>query len=245
MSIEAMTVVLNHSKAKGTEKLILLGIANHHGDQGAWPSVSTLAHYSNMSDRRVQQVIKALEESGELRVEMGKGAGVGKYKTNRYWINVTCPPNCTGFPQHSHAKPASPLESQTKPASLQDEAGFALEVKPATYKPIEEPVIEPKYSFKQKNEKATRIPEMFAPSEKAWQDMEEHFPHVDLKLETHAFRDYWSARTGQGALKKDWDATWRNWIREAHKRMAPQQIKAMEEMKREEELRRLLDEDGD
>jgi len=143
MSVEALTVVLNHSKARGTEKLVLIGIANHHGDAGAWPSVARLAGYSNMSERRVQQAIKALQVSGELTVKKGGGAGVGKYKTNLYWINVKCPPNCSGFPQHSQTKPASPLESQTKPASLQDETRFALEVKPSVTKPIEEPLIEP------------------------------------------------------------------------------------------------------
>lgn len=143
MSVEALTVVLNHSKARGTEKLVLIGIANHHGDAGAWPSVARLAGYSNMSERRVQQAIKALQQSGELTVTKGGGAGVGKYKTNLYWINVKCPPSCSGFPQHSQTKPASPLESQTKPASLQDETRFALEVKPSVTKPIEEPLIEP------------------------------------------------------------------------------------------------------
>src|SRR6056297_3110288 len=143
MSVEALTVVLHHSEARGTEKLVLIGIANHHGDAGAWPSVARLAGYSNMSERRVQQAIKALQVSGELTVKKGGGAGVGKYKTNLYWINVKCPPNCSGFPQSSQTKPASPMESQTKPASLQDETRFALEVKPSVTKPIEEPVIEP------------------------------------------------------------------------------------------------------
>src|SRR6056297_4083183 len=143
MSVEALTVVLHHSEARGTEKLVLIGIANHHGDAGAWPSVARLAGYSNMSERRVQQAIKALQVSGELTVKKGGGAGVGKYKTNLYWINVKCPPNCSGFPRHSQTKPASPLESQTKPASLQDETRFALEVKPSVTKPIEEPLKEP------------------------------------------------------------------------------------------------------
>lgn len=142
MTIEALTVVLNHSQAKGTEKLVLLGIANHHGEHGAWPSVSTLAHYTNMSERRVQQIIKSLEDSGELVVEAKKGAGYGKYKTNRYWIKVTCPPECTGFPQHSQTKPVSVDNSQTKPASLQDEARFVREVKPAMTKPLREPLKE-------------------------------------------------------------------------------------------------------
>ncbi len=29
------------------------------------------------------------------------------------------------------------------------------------------------------------------------------------------FRDYWIAKTGQGAVKADWSATWRNWCRRA------------------------------
>jgi len=143
MSVEALTVVLNHSEARGTDKLVLIGIANHHGDDGAWPSVARLAGYANMSERRVQQSIKSLQESGELVVRRGMGAGVGKYKTNLYFIAVKCPSTCSGFPQHSQTKPTSPLESQTKPASLQDEARFALEVKHSVDKPIEETSIEP------------------------------------------------------------------------------------------------------
>jgi hypothetical protein len=27
------------------------------------------------------------------------------------------------------------------------------------------------------------------------------------------FRDYWSAKAGSGATKLDWQATWRNWVR--------------------------------
>jgi anti-sigma-K factor RskA len=27
------------------------------------------------------------------------------------------------------------------------------------------------------------------------------------------FRDYWSAKAGSGSTKLDWQATWRNWVR--------------------------------
>jgi len=52
------------------------------------------------------------------------------------------------------------------------------------------------------------------PSEADWQLMAEHFPGIDLKLETHSFRDYWTNRN-----KKliDWSKAWRNWIRNAHR----------------------------
>jgi hypothetical protein len=33
--------------------------------------------------------------------------------------------------------------------------------------------------------------------------------------EAEKFRNYWSARSGAGAVKRDWDATWRNWILKA------------------------------
>ena len=40
-------------------------------------------------------------------------------------------------------------------------------------------------------------------------------PSVDAQREAAKFRDYWLAASGQNAVKADWDATWRNWIRRA------------------------------
>lgn len=61
---------------------------------------------------------------------------------------------------------------------------------------------------------ATLLPKDWKPSEESLSVMREHFPWLDLKLETHKFRDYWSAAT-KSARKKDWEAAWRNWIRRA------------------------------
>ncbi len=35
----------------------------------------------------------------------------------------------------------------------------------------------------------------------------------DVAQEIYAFKDYWNAKTGANAIKLDWDATFRNWIR--------------------------------
>lgn len=35
----------------------------------------------------------------------------------------------------------------------------------------------------------------------------------ESRHEAEKFRDYWHARAGPGAVKRDWSATWRNWIR--------------------------------
>jgi len=50
MSLEKIIDVLYHSKAEGARKLVLIGIANHEGDQGSYPAVATLAKYANCSE---------------------------------------------------------------------------------------------------------------------------------------------------------------------------------------------------
>ena len=89
MSVEMISLVLNHSKAEGRSKLVLIGIANHHGDNGAWPSIATLARYANSSERSIKRDIKYLQELGELVVEVNGGDGRGQYKTNKYWISIS------------------------------------------------------------------------------------------------------------------------------------------------------------
>ena len=100
MSAEAVTVVLHHSKTEGTTKLVLWGIANHHSDSGAWPSIATLAKYAQVSERRVQQIIRDLARIGEIAIEEQGGLGQHQYKTNRYHILIQCPADCDGSLNH-------------------------------------------------------------------------------------------------------------------------------------------------
>jgi hypothetical protein len=100
VSAEAVTVVLHHSKTEGTAKLVLWGIANHHSDSGAWPSIATLAKYAQVSERRVQQIIRDLARIGEIAIEEQGGLGQHQYKTNRYHILIQCPADCDGSLNH-------------------------------------------------------------------------------------------------------------------------------------------------
>lgn len=68
--------------------------------------------------------------------------------------------------------------------------------------------------------RATRIPNNFEPSPAVRADMAAKRPDVDLELETEKFRDFWAAKPGKDGTKLDWDATWRNWIRNS--RQSPQ-----------------------
>ncbi len=67
---------------------------------------------------------------------------------------------------------------------------------------------------KKKRRRGTRLPEDWVLPEPwaAWALGEGFAPEV-VRFETEKFRDYWVSKTGQGSTKLDWQATWRNWMR--------------------------------
>jgi uncharacterized protein YdaU (DUF1376 family) len=66
---------------------------------------------------------------------------------------------------------------------------------------------------KEKNKRGSRLPsEWFVPKEMAeWANKER--PDIDVYYVAMQFKDYWIAQAGQKGVKLDWDATWRNWVR--------------------------------
>jgi hypothetical protein len=88
MSIQIMNAVWRESKSKGRARLVLLSIADHQGELGAWPSIETLAKMVNSSPRSVQRDIQELIELGELVVEFRSAPTYGPYKANRYFVNL-------------------------------------------------------------------------------------------------------------------------------------------------------------
>lgn len=103
MSVEVITAVLHHSRAKGTAKLVLLGIANHAGDGGAWPTIETLSRYANVHERNVQHAIDQLVKAGELQVHRQDGGSQHLkqwQRPNRYDVLVACPITCDRSTNH-------------------------------------------------------------------------------------------------------------------------------------------------
>ena len=62
--------------------------------------------------------------------------------------------------------------------------------------------------------RGARLPSDWKPNEqvKAWASSER--PDLDLDKTLEKFRDYWTSKAGQAGRKLDWDATFRNWVRE-------------------------------
>lgn len=85
MSIKVSTWVWERSKHRGTQKLLLLALAEFANDSGiCWPSVDTLSKRIGESDRHTRQLIQKLVASGDLLLVTGGGRG----NTTRYAIAV-------------------------------------------------------------------------------------------------------------------------------------------------------------
>lgn len=64
--------------------------------------------------------------------------------------------------------------------------------------------------------RATRLPDGWMPSAETVERIKAEFPHAtqaDLRREHDSFADWAKSCSTQAALKKDWEAAWRNWMR--------------------------------
>jgi hypothetical protein len=136
LSIEAMVWVLYHSPTSGTDKVLLLGIANHADAEGknAWPAVRTLARYANLEPRGVQKALRRLQSEGHIRIEQQSG-GTPEMRSdrrpNRYSVIMDGVSSGTG-------RQVDGVSSSTERGVPQDANG----VSSGTPKPYLEPSLE-------------------------------------------------------------------------------------------------------
>jgi len=137
MSIEVMSWVLNNSPVRGTDKIILLGLANHCDADGhnAYPSVARLARYANVSERAVQQSLRNLENDSHIYRHFNEG-GSAKQRADRR-------PNKYTIRMHEVKQTAPREENEVKDSALRGEADFANGVKPTSPETSLEPYSEP------------------------------------------------------------------------------------------------------
>lgn len=69
--------------------------------------------------------------------------------------------------------------------------------------------------------RGSRLTAGWMPAQSTIDKIKADYPALDLKAEHEAFTDYWIAQPGQKGVKLDWDATWRNWMRNTAKRARP------------------------
>jgi hypothetical protein len=119
VSVESIALALHHSRATGTAKLVLIGIANHDGDGGAYPSMRTLAKYAGCTIRNARKGVERLVSLGEIRVFVQQGGErdwADELRPNRYEFLLMCPPQCDRTKHHRMPREA-PLTLWKNPRS--------------------------------------------------------------------------------------------------------------------------------
>jgi alkylhydroperoxidase family enzyme len=111
VSVEAMAIAMHHSRARGTARLVLIGIANHDGDGGSWPAIATLCKYAGGVDRKnVKRAIDELEQLHEVE-QLDRAGGDRRtpdhLRPNLYRFLLRCPPDCDRTTAHRTRSGAS------------------------------------------------------------------------------------------------------------------------------------------
>jgi hypothetical protein len=116
MSIESMSLALNlvDDRLTPSDKLLLVGIANHDGDGGAYPTLETLARYCGITVRGVQKRLEHVQVLGYVRRDIN-GGGSAKcpvhLRPTLYHLNLKAPGELQGTPP--------PVPQFTPPGELQ------------------------------------------------------------------------------------------------------------------------------
>jgi len=218
MSIKSMTWAFEQPLS-GHAKVVLLVLADFANDDGdCWPSVPVIAKKAYVSERSVQRYIAQLVDQGYMRIEARTAKGGGK-TSNRYFLNVKeagqrggdnlTPPLVTEMSppgDSANTTPGDTVVTCNEPSSLTVRKKEGLT------------------SFPKKPERGSRLPEDFCPDKDATALAEKlEIAPKEAQEQLDAFRDYWHSAPGQKGRKLDWQATFRNWLRNfaSRRRQAP------------------------
>lgn len=210
MSFGATAVAWHHSKAKGTDLLVLMSLANYINDDGAWPKVETIAKGARTSVRQVHRSLAVLKELGEIDWQHGAGVGRGVYKSNLYRLLLSCPPECSGDWNHTMRQSVrSDIDVMSRGDNLS-----GLGVTHTADKPITEPVKE------HIGKKPHLLEDSWLPDERLVGMFITKWPLLNMSEQTEAFKLHHMAK---GSKMADWGLAYQKWMNQAQKWAAEKQ----------------------
>lgn len=203
MSIKIMSAVFESLTMGPTDRLVMLALADHAGDDGScYPSIARLCQRTGLGERAVQVAIGRLKQAGHLTAKIGGGRG-----------------NSTLYTLHVNTAPETPFEKPRTINTVSDDINPAFNaLNPAADAP--EPsvtIIEP--PERKISSRGSRLSkDWFLPLDWGEWALTEGVDRDTIRSEADKFKDYWLSKAGKDAVKLDWQATWRNWIRTAKDR---------------------------
>ncbi len=197
-----MSAVWDFGPQKQGPLLVMLALADYANDQGeCWPSMKSIAEKARMTERGAQKILRQLEADGWVKIETGNGRkGCNRYAINheRRSVNVVHPeqetPNNDAKTPNVDAK--TPNGGSPEPSRTVKEPSEILTREKSPPK-----------------KRAMSLPENWVPSDaNITYAISKKFSPEEIEYEADKFRDHHLAK---GTAFKDWDAGWRNWIRNA------------------------------
>lgn len=198
MSFQAMSWAVAQKCSNSGQKLVLLMLANYcNGHTGQCnPSHKRLAEECSMGISTLKSHLLALAECGLIEIIHKYADGV--QLPNQYMLKVDgVGQNLTAPRPESGPPPGQNLATNQE------------------FKPVIEPIDAPQSVA---NKRGTRLPQDWQ-LPKAWGEWAlaefKTWTTDVVRVEADKFRDFWHSKAGKEAAKLDWQATWRNWCRNA------------------------------
>ena len=131
-----MTRVFKERETKGSERLLLLALADNANDEcTCWPSMQTLANKCNLTRRFVIKLLASLEARGYVTSQVRMGAD-HKYTSNLFTLH---PDKFMVNPNTPHSEPQ--FTTVVNPSSLDSEPQFTGVVNPSSLKSSINPLL--------------------------------------------------------------------------------------------------------
>lgn len=111
-------------------------------------------------------------------------------------------------------KGGRPKKTQSVSSGMPDETQSEPSVKATSN---HKPVTNISTSLRSVDKRATRLPDDWYPSDEDFSFCRKERPDLQPSEVASHFRDYWIAQPGAKGRKTDWQATWRNWVRNEKK----------------------------
>ena len=215
------------------ELRVLLALFSFRGrdTNTVWPSLDSLAKRARLKDKtRVSKLTRSLCEKGWL-TKKKRGFTGG----NLYTLSV--PSKLGSDAKLDAATKLAPPTKSNLDAHANSNLDSAAKNKEQTSEQTNEQSREEECDNTSKTQKrGTRLPDDWKLTSEYQEAALKIRPELAEHIEVIAdiFRDYWQSVTGQKAIKRDWLATWRNWIRnEKHAAGQRTQFKTAQEKRSE------------
>ena len=180
----------------------------------------------DLGGEQVQRILEAMSDAGLVKID-AFNITITNWNERQFETDTKDPTNAERQRRHRQKRKADAetresngsVTAETRPDTDTDTditplspSGTPPPCEPEVVsgpRPERCPAIEPKPP-----PKATRLPSDWSlPSPWRCWGIEAGFPAARIDVEGEKFRDYWRAKAGKDATKRDWQATWRNWIR--------------------------------